>query len=81
MKTSVQWRKKTVTVKSVARVKNIPADSTKDHALYVLFQKRLQVFIFPKGFLSLCVCLRETSKQFSRLSFCVQDKCKAGITD
>lgn len=41
MKTSVQWRKKPVTVKPVARVKNIPADSTKDHALYILFQKHL----------------------------------------
>lgn len=46
--------KKTVTVKSGARVKNIPADSTKDHALYVLFQKCKFLYSL-KDF---CLCVR-----------------------
>ena len=53
------------TVKSVARVNNIPAASTTIKLYISCFKSVCKFLIFCKGF----------------LPFCVQDQCKAGIID
>lgn len=74
-------KKQRVTVKSVARVKNIPAASTKIKLYISCFKSVCKFLISPKGFLSVYSWLREISTQFGRLPFCVQDQYKAGIID
>lgn len=72
--------KRTCALRPAARVNSIqPIQIT----LYISYFKIICTFlIFPKGLLvCMCVCLTEMSKQFCGLSFCVEDKCKAGMRD
>lgn len=74
--------KRTCALRPAARMNNtqlLPVLTTLYRSCFKII---CTLLIFPKGLLvCMWMSLTEMSKQFCRLSFCVEDKCKAGIRD